>query len=206
MSEPRPSLRLAGTDLACERGGRIVFSDLSFAVAGGESLAVIGRNGAGKSSFLRLVAGLVPRTAGTLALEGGEAESPLGEQVHYAGHADALKGALTAGENLVFWRDLYGSPWHEADEALEMLGIGHLFDLPAAYLSAGQKRRLTLARLFVSRRPVWLLDEPTSALDAATQALLAGHMRTHLNEGGMILAATHGDLGLVPDRTLEIGA
>jgi len=199
-------LRLAGTGLACERGGRIVFSDLSFSVAGGQALAVVGRNGAGKSSFLRLVAGLVPRTAGTLALEGGSPETPLGEQVHYAGHADALKAALTVGENLAFWRDLYGSPWHEADEALDMLGIGHLYDLPAAYLSAGQKRRLTLARLFVSRRPVWLLDEPTSALDAATQALLAGHLRTHLAEGGMILAATHGDLGLAPDKILEIGA
>jgi heme exporter protein A len=199
-------LRLAGADLACERGGRIVFSGLSFTVSAGEVLAVTGRNGAGKSSLLRLVAGLVPRTAGTLALAGSDAETPLTEQMHYAGHADALKSALTAGENLAFWRDFYGSPWHEAEDALDMLGIGHLLDLPAAYLSAGQKRRLTLARLFVSRRPVWLLDEPTSALDVATQALLASQMRAHLSDGGLIMAATHGDLGLGPTQHLEIGA
>jgi heme exporter protein A len=206
VTDATPPLRLAGADLACERGGRIVFSGLAFAVGAGEVLAVTGRNGAGKSSLLRLVAGLVPRTAGTLVLEGGDAETPLGEQMHYAGHADALKGALTAGENLIFWRDFYGSPWHEAEDALEMLGIGHLYDLPAAYLSAGQKRRLTLARLFVSRRPVWLLDEPTSALDVATQGLLAAQMRAHLAAGGMILAATHGDLGIEPTRRLEIGS
>jgi len=201
-----PPLRLVGANLACERGGRIVFSGLSFEVSAGEVLAVTGRNGAGKSSLLRLIAGLVPRTAGTLALDGSDPEIPLAEQMHYAGHADALKGALTAGENLGFWRTFYGAPWHEAEDALDMLGIGHLYDLPAAYLSAGQKRRLTLARLFVSRRPVWLLDEPTSALDVATQALLAAQMRAHLDTGGMILAATHGDLGLEPMRRLEISA
>jgi heme exporter protein A len=199
-------LKLTAKDLACERGGRSVFSGLSFVVAAGEMLAVTGRNGAGKSSLLRLIAGLVPRTGGTLTLDGADSDTPLVEHCHYAGHADALKSALTAGENLGFWRDFYGSPWHSPEDALDMLGIAHLLDLPAAYLSAGQKRRLTLARLFVSRRPIWLLDEPTSALDMATQALFADHVRAQLSAGGMVLAATHGDLGLPPNHSLVVGA
>lgn len=197
-------MRLLAENLVCERGGRGVFSGVSFALDAGRLLAVTGRNGAGKSSLLRVVAGLVPKAGGSLALEGADPERGLGEHCHYAGHADALKASLTAGENLAFWAAFYGDPWLDPDEALERLAIAHLADLPAAYLSAGQRRRLTLARLFVSRRPLWLLDEPTSALDTATQALLAAHMREHLAAGGLILAATHADLGL-PAQRLEIG-
>jgi heme exporter protein A len=197
-------MRLVAENLACERGGRGVFKDVSFRLESGGMLAVTGRNGAGKSSLLRLVAGLVPKAGGQLQLEGAAADRSIGEHCHYAGHADALKPSLSAGENLGFWAAFYGDRWLAPVEALERLAISHLADLPAAYLSAGQKRRLTLARLFVSRRPLWLLDEPTSALDAATQALLVSHMREHLAAGGMILAATHAELGIAA-AVLEIG-
>ena len=197
--------RLVADQLTCVRGGRMVFAGLSFHVSAGEALVVTGRNGAGKSSLLRLVAGLVAAEAGTLLAEGADAERSIGEQCHYSGHADALKPAMTAAENLAFWRDLYAAPGLEPDAALEAMGIGHLADLPAAYLSAGQKRRLALARLFVARRPLWLLDEPTSALDVRTQALFARHMTEHLASGGLIMAATHADLGLASPRNLEIG-
>jgi heme exporter protein A len=196
-------MRLLADKLACVRGGRIIFENVSFTVAAGETLAVVGRNGAGKSSLLRLVAGLVPRSAGRLALEGGS-DLGIGEHVHYCGHADALKPALTVLENLAFWQSYLGDLWRDPLDALEMLAIEHLADMPASYLSAGQKRRLALARLLVSRRPIWILDEPTAALDRSSQSVLAGLMQEHLNSGGLILAATHGDLGFEPARTLEM--
>ncbi|GLS17562.1 cytochrome c biogenesis ATP-binding export protein CcmA [Labrys miyagiensis] len=199
------ALRLIAESLACERGGRLVFEDIGFSAGAGELVAVIGRNGAGKSSLLRVVAGLVPKTSGTLSLEGGEAEKSAPEHMYYCGHSDALKPSLSVRENLSFWRSYYGDIRLDIAEALDLFAIEHLADLPAAYLSAGQKRRLSLCRLFVSWRPVWLLDEPTSALDVATQARLAELMRKHLDEGGIILAATHGDLGLPPSQTLTIG-
>jgi heme exporter protein A len=204
LSSVRP-LCLIAENLACERGGRLVFERVGFSAGAGELVAVVGRNGAGKSSLLRLVAGLVPKAAGTLRLNGGEAEKSPAEQMHYCGHGDALKPSLSVRENLGFWRAYYGAARLGVEEALDLFAIEHLADLPAAYLSAGQKRRLSLCRLFVSWRPVWLLDEPTSALDTATQARLAGLMRAHLEEGGLILAATHGDLGLPPGQTLTIG-
>jgi heme exporter protein A len=197
-------MRLVAEDLACLRGGRTVFDGVSFAIGPGGALAVTGRNGAGKSSLLRLVAGLVPVAAGSLRLDGRDPDRSLGEHMHYAGHADALKPALTALENLSFWRALYGEPWLEPQEALERLAIAHLADLPAGYLSAGQKRRLTLARLFVNRRPIWLLDEPTSAIDALTQARFAALARQHLDEGGLLMAATHGELGITATAVLEM--
>lgn len=199
-------MRLTATDLACVRGGREVFADLAFAVDGGDALAVTGRNGAGKSSLLRLIAGLIPHAGGIVTLEGGDAELTLPEQAHYLGHRDALKPALSVIENLQFWRDFLGGVAADPHESLAAVEIDHIANLPAAYLSAGQRRRLSIARLLTVRRPVWLLDEPTSALDTAAQATLARLMADHLAGGGLILAATHGPLGLPGARRLHIGA
>src|ERR1700689_5510763 len=155
-------MRLFAVDLACHRGGRDVFAGLSFAGASGEALTVTGRNGAGKSSLLRLIVGLVRAAAGRLALEGGDPELTVGEQAHYLGHQDALKPSLSVGENLRFWSAFFGAASAEIGEPLPAVGLDTLIDLPAAYLSAGQRRRLSIARLLAVKRPIWLLDEPTS--------------------------------------------
>ena len=198
-------MRLFAVDLACHRGGRDVFAGLSFAVASGEALTVTGRNGAGKSSLLRTIVGLVRIAHGSLALEGGDPELSIAEQAHYLGHQDALKPSLSVAENLRFWAGFFGAPGADPRPALAAVGLDELADLPAAYLSAGQRRRLSIARLLAAKRPIWLLDEPTSTLDAAAQDRLGGIMRTHLAEGGLILAATHGALGLAQARELRLG-
>jgi heme exporter protein A len=187
------------------RGGREVFSGLDFAVAGGEALAVTGRNGAGKTSLLRLIAGLLAPGGGSIEIAGGDAELTLPEQAHYLGHRDAQKPALSVMENLTFWRDFLGGEVSDSAACLDRVGLAHAVDLPAAYLSAGQRRRLSLARLLAVRRLVWLLDEPTTALDASGQTMFAGLMREHLAQGGLIIAATHGPLGIAA-RELRLGA
>jgi len=181
-----------------------VFSGLDFDAASGEALAVTGANGSGKTSLLRLVAGLLVATGGSIDLEGGAAELTLPEQAHYLGHRDALKPALSVLENLSFWCDFLGGEVEAAGRCLEAVALDHATQLPAAYLSAGQRRRLSIARLLTVRRPVWLLDEPTSALDAAGQQLFAGLMRDHLARGGIIVAATHAPLG-IEARELRMG-
>jgi heme exporter protein A len=200
-------MKLSGLDLTCIRGGRTVFAGISFSVAAGTALLLTGANGAGKSSLLRLIAGLVRPAHGTVTLDGGDADLAVAEQAHYVGHVDPLKPALTVNENLTFWsRFLNGGPGTAAIEpALAAVGLAELADLPAGYLSAGQRRRLSLARILAAPRPVWLLDEPTSALDAASQERLAAIMRAHLAGGGIVVAATHGPLGLEPAATLRLG-
>ena len=197
-------MRLSGRGVRCVRGGREVFSGLDFSAGAGEILAVTGRNGSGKTSLLRLIAGLLAPAGGSIELEGGEAELSLAEQAHYLGHRDALKPALSVLENLRFWRDFLGGEMSDARESLSAVGLDHAANLPAAYLSAGQRRRLSVARLISVRRPIWLMDEPTAALDAAGQGLLAQLMGDHLGRGGLIVAATHGPLGL-ESRELRIG-
>jgi heme exporter protein A len=197
-------MRLSGRNLKCVRGGREVIAGLDFEAATGEVLAVTGPNGSGKTTLLRLIAGLLIPALGTIALEGGDAELTVAEQAHYLGHRDALKPALSVMENLAFWRDCLGGEVADAGQALAAVGLDHAAHLPAAYLSAGQRRRLSLARLLTVRRPVWLLDEPTAALDAAGQQLFSGLMRDHLARGGLIVAATHAPLG-IESRELRIG-
>ncbi len=198
-------MRLSASDLACRRGGRTVFAGICFSVATGEALAVRGRNGAGKSSLLRLVIGLLRLGGGRLELEGGDPELTLGEQAHYLGHQDALKPSLSVGENLRFWMDFLGGASTGIDATLAAVGLAALADLPAAYLSAGQRRRLSIARLLSVKRPIWLLDEPASSLDAAAQEQLAGFIRAHLAGGGLIIAATHGALGIDGAKELRLG-
>ena len=197
-------MRLLGSGLRCVRGGREIFSRLDFEASAGEALAVTGRNGSGKTSLLRLIAGLLAISGGSVILKGGDAELTLPEQAHYLGHRDALKPALSVMENLGFWRDFLGGEAFDPAESLAAVGLDHAGHLPAAYLSAGQRRRLSIARLLAVRRPVWLLDEPTNALDVAGQSLFAAVMADHLARGGLIIAATHAPLGL-PAKELRIG-
>ncbi len=198
-------MQLTASNLACRRGGRDVFAGVSFTVGSGEVLAIRGRNGAGKSSLLRMMVGLVRITDGRLALEGGDPELTISEQAHYLGHQDAFKPSLSVRENLRFWADFLGVGAADLDASLTAVGLDPLADLPAAYLSAGQRRRLSIARLLAVERPIWLLDEPTSALDAAAQRSLTEFMTAHLSRGGVILAATHAALGMPPGRELWLG-
>ncbi|MGO9026312.1 MAG: heme ABC exporter ATP-binding protein CcmA [Beijerinckiaceae bacterium] len=199
--------------LRVDRGGRKVFADLSLSLASGEALLVTGPNGAGKSTLLRALAGLLPLAAGEIALEpSGDLE--LAALCHYVGHADALKASLTVVENLAFWSAMLaiagpeprfgGAAPLQLDEALARLGLDHVADLPAAYLSAGQKRRAALARLLTVQRPLWLLDEPLTALDVAAQKGLTALIEAHLEAGGMLIAATHAPIKIAAQQ-LELG-
>jgi heme exporter protein A len=199
-------MQLSVAHLTCRRGGRELFSGLSFSLAAQEALVVTGRNGSGKSSLLRQIAGLLRADGGQISLKGGSTEASIREQAHYLGHQDALKPSLTVHENLRFWSAYLGPAENPPERALERLGLGELADLPAAYLSAGQRRRLSLARLITVHRPLWLLDEPASPLDAEGQARLTDLMHLHLTHGGLILAAAHGSIGLANVQELKLGA
>jgi heme exporter protein A len=197
-------MQLEASGLACVRNGREVFTGLGFSVGQGEALMVTGRNGVGKSSLLRMIAGLVRVAGGQLALLDADPDQTIPEQAHYLGHQDALKPSLTVAENLSFWARYLGGT-EPVQGALAAVGLTALADLPAAYLSAGQRRRLSIARLLAAKRPLWLLDEPTSALDREAQDTLAGLMRQHLSGGGIIVAATHGPIGLDRAKELRLG-
>ena len=194
---------LAASNLACERGGRTVFSNQNFSLGSGELLQLTGPNGAGKSTLLRLLANLSEPSQGKISLEGGAPELSPGQQAHYIAHSDASKSALTVTENLKFWRDFLGGG--DLMRALQAVNLSALADYPVALLSAGQKRRLALARLALVPRAIWLLDEPSVGLDEASQKLLVALMNGHLREGGLIVAATHVSLGLDPDKKLHLG-
>jgi heme exporter protein A len=212
---------LTAENLACARGERTLFTSLNFRVSAGQALAVEGANGAGKTSLLRLVAGFLAPAGGRIAVktESGDSDDAeeRGKLVGWLGHQDGLKPQLTVREQLDFYAALYRSPLRpshligataispanashagEVDlvSHLEQVGLARQADLPCRYLSAGQKRRLALARLLASQRPLWLLDEPFAALDAAGQALVAQLMARHCSAGGILIAATHGPLGL----------
>src|SRR3989440_4929438 len=187
---PLKMLRLWASGLGCVRGSRRVFSGLHWELSSGRALALVGPNGSGKSSLLRLVAGLLRAPEGRIELQGGDAERTIAEQAHYLGHVDALKPSLTVGENIVFWTRYLGDQTTQAGEALAAVGLGGLADLPGAYLSAGQRRRLSLARLISVPRPIWLLDEPTSALDVAGQERLAELMAARPGPRGVVLPPT----------------
>ena len=169
-------------------------------------MLVAGPNGAGKSSLLRIIAGLLRPAAGRVVLEDGAPELTISEQAHYLGHRDPLKPSLSVAENLDFWaRFLGGERGSPPNAALDCVGLLALSDLPAGYLSAGQRRRLALARLIAVRRPIWLLDEPGSALDGDGQKRLLKLMQCHLDAGGLILAANHAPLGLAVAYAIRLG-
>jgi heme exporter protein A len=203
-----PPIAVEAEDLACARGGLIVFSNRSFSVRSGQMLMVTGPNGSGKSSLLRLVAGLLRPHAGALRFPGGADEAVA---THYLGHADALKSALTLRETLQFWTALYHGDGldqvagEDMEGAAALVGLDHALDLPVRVLSAGQRRRAALARLLISPRPLWLLDEPTAALDRDGETVLGSMMRMHLAADGLIIAATHAPLPVPADIALDLG-
>lgn len=205
--EGQNPLALQGMDLSCVRGGRLVFSGISFRLGGGQLLAVTGPNGSGKSSLLRLLAGLLAPQTGSIRLEG--AGENLGA-IHYLGHADGLKSAQTLRETLRFWATVYRERGRvllasDCDEAAASVGLRHALDLPVGVLSAGQRRRAGLARFILSERPLWLLDEPLTSLDREGELMLGSLMERHLAAGGMVVAATHQELRVQAHAFIRLG-
>ncbi|QDY70240.1 heme ABC exporter ATP-binding protein CcmA [Qingshengfaniella alkalisoli] len=181
--------------LSCARGGRRVVEGLSFSIRAGDAVALRGPNGIGKTTVLRCIAGLQPVEAGQIALPD--------DAIAYAGHLDGLKATLTVSENLSFWASVFGGG--KMSDALKVFDLKDLEDRPVNQLSAGQKRRLGLARLIVSGRPLWVLDEPTVSLDSAAVTRFADILKTHCAHGGAVLAATHLDMGFVM-REIDLSA
>lgn len=202
-------MRLVAEGLSAKRGEDLIFQDISFEIPRGEALVVKGPNGSGKSTLLRVLAGLLPAETGTAKLvAAAQPVERLGEACHYLGHRNAMKRELTVDENLVFWKaffsDFSGGAGISVDEAVESVGLGGIVHLPFGYLSAGQQRRMAMAKLLVAWRPVWILDEPTAALDASAEAMFAGLVTTHLARGGIAIAATHQPIGLEGVRELRM--
>jgi heme exporter protein A len=199
----------AADDLACVRGGRLVLAGVTFALAPGETLLLRGPNGAGKSSLLRLLAGFLAPSAGSLWWQDEPALEDRAEhraRLHLIGHTNSIKGGLTVRENLGFAAAVAGAPAAGLDRALDGFELAPLADVPAAYLSAGQQRRLALARLLAAPRPLWLLDEPDAGLDVANRAHLARAVAAHRAEGRIAVIATHGDLDVAAPHVLELAA
>jgi heme exporter protein A len=200
---------IAAEDLACVRGGRLVLSGVTFALSPGEALLLRGPNGSGKSSLLRMLAGFLEPSAGRLWWDGRPTLADRTEhrsRLHLIGHSNGIKGALTVRENLGFAAAVIGAPAARLPDALEGFELTPLADVPAAYLSAGQQRRLALARLLAAPRPLWLLDEPDAGLDAANRAHLARAVARHLAEGGIAVIATHGEIEVATPHLLELVA
>lgn len=200
-------MRLEAERLACRRGGRMVFHDLSFCVAAGQAALLRGPNGVGKSSLLRVLAGLIPPASGEIRLDKtatADDASARQEQVAYAGHQDAVKPALGVRQNLAAWAGIFDTPTQRIDDALAFFGLDQISGRPAAQCSAGQKRRLGLARLMVVDRPVWLLDEPTVSLDAGSAGLVADLVKRHCAAGGSAIIATHIDMDLPGAALIEM--
>lgn len=190
-------MRLIAENLGGERGGEIVFSGVGFELHAGQALIVTGANGSGKSTLLRIVAGLLPAAEGSVRLaDAGEAYPSPASACHYLGHQNAMKTALSVTENLDFWQRFTGEPHLPIAEALDVVGLGGIGHLPYGYLSTGQKRRISIAKLLINHRPIWLLDEPTAGLDKASEERFAALMTAHCAARGIVVAATHLPLGI----------
>ncbi len=200
-----PAIQLIVNDLAVARGTRTIFEGLSLTLEAGEALTLVGPNGAGKTTLLRCLAGLLPAAFGSVWLNGRDGDRSIGEQCHYIGHLNGVKPALTVLENLAFFAVFLGGNQDDTAQAADSLMLSDLEDVPAAFLSAGQKRRLGLARLLCAKRPVWFLDEPAVSLDRASQEILARIVSAHLAAGGIVAAATHTPLGWSDAKTLDFG-
>ena len=198
-----------GENIECVRGERLVLQGAAFRVQSGDALVLTGPNGAGKSTLLRLMAGLMRPVGGCISWADTDRFEDIAEdsgahnqRIVYVGHADAIKPALSVRENVTFWAEINGGGGLDSDAALMALGIPHLADLPARYLSAGQRRRVALTRMLTTKAPLWLLDEPTTALDSAAATLLSDLIKSHRAQGGMVVTSTHTDLGL--DNVLRL--
>lgn len=210
-SAPASAAVFQGRGLTCIRGERIVFAHLDFSLAPGEALLLLGPNGSGKSSFLRLMAGLIRPAAGALTWEGravgGDREGH-GARTRYIGHHDAIKPVLTVAENIAFWVRQWSPEASDVEgrvrAALRRFDMERLYDVPGKMLSAGQKRRTNLARLFAAPAPLWLLDEPTTALDRASIRVLEEAIALHRAEGGMVALSTHTDVDLAGARAFHM--
>lgn len=205
---PYAAQSFIGENLLCIRGERLVFEHLNFSVSGGGAMVLSGPNGSGKSSLLRMMAGLLPPVAGTLSRDGvSVADDPEGHRtsLHYVGHLDAVKSVLTVAENVSFWAGLRGDGT-KATAALKTFGLVALAATPARLLSAGQRRRLNLARIAASDAPLWLLDEPAVGLDRSSVAILVDLIAGHRARGGIVILSTHTDLDVSEAQTLELDA
>ncbi|MBB4954878.1 heme exporter protein A [Agrobacterium vitis] len=205
----RQTTRLKAEKLAAKRGEDLLFRNISFSLESGEALVLTGRNGSGKSTLLRVIAGFIRPERGTATFQSHSSEScPVREASHYLGHRNGMKAELSVRENLEFWKDFLGDfeggQGLSIDAAAEVIGLSGITHLPYGYLSAGQQRRFAMARLLVAYRPVWILDEPTAALDTKAEAMFAEMIRTHLTEGGIVLAATHQPLGVDGVKQMEM--
>ena len=202
-------LALELKNVGVRRGGSRIFESASFNIEGGGFATLEGANGSGKSTLLRVIAGLVPLAVGEVTVNGiklGADRDSLQTQILYSGHLDAVKPSMTVGENLLFWARFYGNKEANLALALAKFDLEAMIDTPAAACSAGQKRRLGLARLAVVRRPIWLLDEPTVSLDRAAVEKFGGLIDDQIKGGGVVLAATHTHLGREPERRINMAA
>lgn len=198
---------LEARNLACARGGRSVFAGIEFALNPGDVLALHGPNGSGKSSLIRLIAGFLTPALGDIHWDGANIQSNLAEhraRLHYVGHADGIKNLLSVRENLAFVCALKGAGNGALDRSLTAFDLGSLIDTPGRFLSSGQRRRLSLARLMVGDRPLWLLDEPGVGLDDANRARLEQAIEQHRSAGGITIVATHGDVLVRDALVLEM--
>ena len=208
-------MRLSAKNLKLQRGGRTLVESLTFEAAPGKGVVLKGPNGSGKTTLLRTLAGFLSPAEGEIVLEGGYDDEPLATHCHYLGHLNAIKPAHSVFENLMFYAEYldHGGPGTDhaaagceqrAWDALNYLRLAAIADVPAGYLSAGQKRRLGLARLLAARRPVWLLDEPTTSLDRQSSDLVAEMFNRHLAGGGLLIVATHIPLGVGSSHEIDL--
>jgi len=198
------AISLKTRDLACGRGETMLAANIALDLPAGAGLLLRGPNGAGKSTLLVTLAGLLPPLSGTIDYAGHDPED--GPVLHYCGHRNGVRPRLTVTQTLDFWAAINGPTGIATRDALARVGLGKAAGLDAGYLSAGQQRRLALARLLVTRRPLWLLDEPTAALDKDGQALIADLVSNHLAEGGSAIIATHDDIAVPGLSVLMLGA
>ncbi|UNF40611.1 heme ABC exporter ATP-binding protein CcmA [Bartonella krasnovii] len=195
---------LSGKDLAAYRNGEILFKDLSFCLFPQQLMTITGPNGIGKSTLLRIIVGLIEAAEGHIILKDDKQRYPITTACHYLGPQNAMKPLLSVIDNLQFWAEFYGQPYYSPYEALTDIGLADLEYLPFNTLSTGQQRRVALARLLLSYRPIWVLDEPISGLDSYAQKRLARIFQRHLNQGGVIIAATHNSLGIPENHTIAL--